>query len=186
MHLLDEGLGALLCHLGSGPALLIGTVDDLVVDVGQVLGERHGVALVGQIAPDHVEAEERACIADMDLVVDRGAADIHADLARLDRLELLLLVHLAVIDKHLRFSSAGSRLLMHLGRGSCVSGYCRCGYSCVQGRSFSLPSSSTTAQASMPSSRPTKPRRSVVVAFTPTWSGETPRAEAIHRRISSL
>ena len=55
MHLLDEGGGELLGHLGGRAALLVGAVDDLVVDVGEVLGERDLVPLEHEVAADHVE-----------------------------------------------------------------------------------------------------------------------------------
>ena len=73
-----------------GTALLVGAVDDLVVDVGDVLDEADVEALPLQVAADHVEGQERARVADVDVVVDRRAADVHRDLARLARDELLL------------------------------------------------------------------------------------------------
>ena len=100
MHLLDEGVGELLGHLGGAAALLVGAVDDLVIHVGEVLGKRDLVALVHEVTANHVKAEERAGVADVDLVVHRGAAHVHAQLARLDGLKLLLTVVLAVIDEH--------------------------------------------------------------------------------------
>lgn len=100
MHLLDEGVGELLCHIGGGTALLIGTVDDLVVHVGEVLGKGDLVALVHEVAADHVKREERARVANVNLVIDGGATDIHANLARLDGLELLLPVRLGIVDAH--------------------------------------------------------------------------------------
>ena len=46
-------------------------------------------------------------------------------------------------------------------------------------------SSRHTAQAPIPAPSPSQPRCSVVVAFTPTWSTETPRARARFSRIAS-
>ena len=100
MHLLDEGVGELRGHLLRRAALLVGAVDDLVVHVGEVLGEGDLVALVGEVAADDVEGQKRAAVAHVDLVVDGGTAHVHANLARLDGLELLLLVRLAVVDEH--------------------------------------------------------------------------------------
>ena len=100
MHLLDEGVGELRGHLLRRAALLVGAVDDLVVHVGEVLGEGDLVALVGEVAADDVEGQKRAAVAHVDLVVDGGPAHVHADLARLDGLEFLLLVRLAVVDEH--------------------------------------------------------------------------------------
>ena len=100
VHLLDEGRRALLGDLGGGATSLVGPVDDLVVHVREVLRERDLVALVHQVAANHVEREERARVADVNLVVDGGSADVHADLALLEGDELLLLVRLAVVDEH--------------------------------------------------------------------------------------
>ncbi len=113
VHLLDEGVGELGGDLLGRATLLVGAVDDLVVHVGEVLGKRHLVALVLQVAADDVKGQEGAAVAHVDLVVDRGAADIHADLARLDGLELDLLVKLGVIDEHgySLFSSWGTAAL---------------------------------------------------------------------------
>ena len=100
MHLLDEGGGELLGDVGGGASLLVRAVDDLVVHVGEVLGEGDLVPLEHEVATNHVEGEERAPVADVDLVVDRGAADVHADLVGLDGPELFLAVGLGVVDLH--------------------------------------------------------------------------------------
>ena len=99
-HLLDKGIGELLRHLLGGATLLVGTVDDLVVDVGEVLGKRHLVALIDEVATDNVKRKKRTRIAHVNLVVDSRAAHIHADLARLEGLELLLAMELVVVDEH--------------------------------------------------------------------------------------
>ena len=78
----------------------IRALDDLVIDIGEVLGERDLVAARDEPATNHIEADERAGIADVDVVVDRGAAHIHADLAGLDGLELFLFMGSAVVDTH--------------------------------------------------------------------------------------
>ena len=80
--------------------LLVGALDDLVIDIGEVLGERDLVAARDEPATNHVKADERAGIADVDVVVDRGAAHVHADLAGLDGLELFLFMGSAVVDTH--------------------------------------------------------------------------------------
>ena len=99
-HDADELVGELRRDLGSRTALLVGALDDLVVDVGEVLGERDLVAARDEPATNHVKADERAGIADVDVVVDRGAAHVHADLAGLDGLELFLFMGSAVVDTH--------------------------------------------------------------------------------------
>ena len=100
VHLLDEGVGELLGNRGGRGALLVGAVDDLVIDVGEVLGKGDLIALVHEVTADHVKREERAGVADVDLVVDGGAAHVHADLAVFDGLKLLFFVGLAVVDEH--------------------------------------------------------------------------------------
>ena len=72
-------------------ALFVGALDDLVVHVGEVLHERHLVAAVLEIAAQHVEHDDRARVADVDEVIHRRTAGVHAHLAGLDRHELFLL-----------------------------------------------------------------------------------------------
>ena len=100
MHLLDEGIGKLARDVLGGAALLVGALDDLIVHVGQVLGEGDLVALVHKVAADDVEGQERAAVADVNLVIDGGTADVHANLAGLDGRKFDFLVKLGVIDEH--------------------------------------------------------------------------------------
>ena len=72
-------------------ALFVCALDDLVVHVGEVLHERHLVAAVLEIAAQHVEHDDRARVADVDVVIHRRAAGVHTHLAGLDRHELFLL-----------------------------------------------------------------------------------------------
>ena len=92
VHLLDEGVGELAREVLGSATLLVGALDDLVVHVGQVLGEGDLVALVHKVAANDVEGQERAAVADVNLVIDGGAADVHANLAGFDGCELDLLV----------------------------------------------------------------------------------------------
>ena len=52
---------------------------DLVVDVGDVLGERHLVAAALEPALEPHRDHERARVADVDALVDRRAAEVHPD-----------------------------------------------------------------------------------------------------------
>ena len=98
-----EVLGDVLFRdLLAGDALLVGALDDLVVHVGEVLHERHLVAAVLQIAAQHVEHDDRARVADVDVVIHRRAAGIHAHFARLDRHELFLLHGHGVVQFHIQ------------------------------------------------------------------------------------
>ena len=99
-HDADKLVGELRRDLGGRTALLVGALDNLVVDIGEVLGERDLVAARDEPAANHIEADERAGVADVNVVVDRGAAHVHADLAGLDGLELFLFMGSAVVDTH--------------------------------------------------------------------------------------
>ena len=70
-------------------ALGVGLVDDLVVDVGDVLDQRHCEAAAPQPAAQHGEGDVGTGVADVHEVVHGGAAAVDADLARLARDELL-------------------------------------------------------------------------------------------------
>ena len=100
VHLLDELVREFLRDLGCGATLLVGAVDDLVIHVGEVLGKRDLVALKHEVTTNHVKAQERATVSNVDLVVHGRSAHIHANLAWLDGLELLLAMVLAVVDEH--------------------------------------------------------------------------------------
>ena len=99
-HSRDERRRVLLGDLRGTAAFFVGAVDDLVVDVGDVLDEADVVPFVLEVAPDHVEREERARVADVDVVVDGGAAHVHRDLALLARNEVFLGASERVEDAH--------------------------------------------------------------------------------------
>ena len=65
-------------------------VDQLVVDVGDVDHQRDLVAGIGQIALDRVEDDRPDHVSDVAGLVNRGAAEVDADLARLDRFRTAL------------------------------------------------------------------------------------------------
>ena len=70
-------------------AEFLGADDELVVHVGDVDDEGDLIAEIGQIALDRVEDDGADHVADVARLVDGRPADVHADLAGLDRLELL-------------------------------------------------------------------------------------------------
>ena len=117
-HDADELLGELLRYLGRGTPLLVGAIDDLVVHVGEVLREGDLVTARDEPAANHVEADKRACVADVDVVVHRGAAHVHADLALLDGLKVLFLMRSAVVDLHEGPPGGGRRARLLLGQSS--------------------------------------------------------------------
>ncbi len=83
-----------------------GGLDDLVVDVGDVADELHLVAEQHQRAPDHVEARRRVRMPDVGGRVGRGPAQVHADLAGLDRRERDLLAAERIVDAELGHDDA--------------------------------------------------------------------------------
>ena len=98
VHVVDERLGVFGGHLRRTSTLFTCAFDDLVVDIGDILHERHVEAAPDEVAADHVEADERARVANVDAVVHGRAAHVHADFAGLLRLELDFLAQLGVVD----------------------------------------------------------------------------------------
>ena len=99
-HNADELVGKLACHLGSSATLLVGALDDLIVHVGKILRKGHLKTLGHEPTANDVEANKGTGVANVDIVVDGGAAHVHADLALFDRCELFLFMRGAVIDTH--------------------------------------------------------------------------------------
>ena len=71
-------------------AALVGFLDELVVDIGDVDDPVDFVAAVGEVALDAVEDHRPDHVADVGLVVDRRPAEVDADLARLRRWRTVL------------------------------------------------------------------------------------------------
>ena len=90
-----------LCHLLHGGALFLSLLDELVIDIGDV---GNLVAPVFQIAAQGVEHDQRACVADVDIVVHGRAADVDAVLAGHLRHKFFLLSGQGVEDLHGQFS----------------------------------------------------------------------------------
>ena len=61
-------------------AFFISTVDDLVVDIGEVADEANFVAEVLEITVKGVEDNRGASVTDMAIVVNGNTADVHTDL----------------------------------------------------------------------------------------------------------
>ena len=83
-----------------GSTLFLALLDELVIDVGDVGDIDDLVAAVLKVTAQGVEDDERAGVADVDIVVDGGAADVDAVLARHLRHELFLLAGQGVEDLH--------------------------------------------------------------------------------------
>ena len=73
-----------VCDFFGGAVFFVGTVDDFIVDVGEILNEGHIVADVFEIAAQHVEHDKGSGVADVKIIVDRRAAGIHFDFPSFD------------------------------------------------------------------------------------------------------
>ena len=73
---------------------------DLVIHVGDVadIGDMGVAIFMAQQPEQHIEHDGRAGIADMGEIVNRGAADIHADILRVARDESVLALGQAVVE----------------------------------------------------------------------------------------
>jgi hypothetical protein len=91
----DEALGERLDRF----PVLVGALDDLVVDVRDVANVGDAVAALAQPASDHVEDHEHACVSQVAVVVDRHPAHVHAHLAGTQRSELLLRPAEGIVDR---------------------------------------------------------------------------------------
>lgn len=98
VHVVNERLGVLGGNLCSTSTLFTCAFNDLVVDVGDILHKRHVEAAPDEVAANHVEADKRTRVTDVDAVVHGRAAHVHTDLAGLLRLELDFLAQLSVVN----------------------------------------------------------------------------------------
>jgi hypothetical protein len=94
VHRGDEAAGERV----HGLAVLACAADDLVVDVGDVAHVSDAVAARAQPAAHDVEGDEHAGMTEVQIVVDRHAADVDADVRRVERDERLLGAPEAVVD----------------------------------------------------------------------------------------
>ena len=103
---LDAERGLVLMHGGNEAAgeagerlaVLDGTTDDLVVDVGDVAHVGDLVATRAQPALHHVEGHQHPRMADVAVVVDRHAADIQPHPPRFEGLEVFLATGQGVVE----------------------------------------------------------------------------------------
>ena len=89
-----------LGHFLHGGALLLALLDELVINIGDVGDIDDLVAAVFQVAAQGIEHDQRAGIADVDIVVNGGAADIDAVFAGHLRHKLFLLTGQGVENLH--------------------------------------------------------------------------------------
>src|SRR5512143_592530 len=91
LHVLLVGGDIFGGNLGGTDALFLRAVDDLVVDIGEIPHVRDVEPSSPKVALDQVKGHGPARMAKMGKVVDRHAARVHGDLARLDGDEVLFL-----------------------------------------------------------------------------------------------
>ena len=85
--------------------VLVGALDDLVVDVGNVAYVGDVIASFAEVSDNHVEDHHDPGMAKVAVIVDRHPADIHADLARLYGFEGVLAAGQCIEDfQHRVFS----------------------------------------------------------------------------------
>ena len=94
----EEGLHVPLGHLVERNALLVGALDDPVVDVGEVGDVDDLEALRFEVAPDHVPRHGVAHVPHVRLVLHGHAAHVHSGALGIDRLERELLPLSRVVD----------------------------------------------------------------------------------------
>ena len=83
-----------------GHTFLICLLDNFVVNIRKVLHELDVIAAVLKIAAQRIKNNERARVADVEIVVHSRAAGVHLDLARLQRDKLFLFARHRVIQFH--------------------------------------------------------------------------------------
>ena len=93
-----------LSDLLHGGALLLTLLDELIVDVGDVGNIDHLVAAVLKVAAQGIEHDQRACVADVDIVINGRAADVDAVFTGHLRHKFFLLAGQGVEDLHGQFS----------------------------------------------------------------------------------
>lgn len=86
-HLFQVALDVVVGELLEALARFVDLFDDLVVDVGEVLGQGYFVAQGPQGSREQVEAQGAAGVAQVGFVVDGGAADVDRGFAGTDRFE---------------------------------------------------------------------------------------------------
>ena len=81
-HGLEPHVFTLLGDVLPGATLVVGAIDDLVVDVGDVGSEAHFEARIREVTAQDVVDQGCAAVTQVGWPVDGGATEIDADLAR--------------------------------------------------------------------------------------------------------
>ena len=105
-HVQARGVGLVLLDITPGnreviAALLVGLSDDLVVDVCKILHIGNAQAPVLQVTAKDVEHTNGPGVADMDIVVNRGAAGVNMGFSGHNGLKFFFLASQGVVNFHL-------------------------------------------------------------------------------------
>ncbi len=105
VHVLIKGVDVARSQGLAGHAVLPGPDDDFIVDVGEVAGKGHGVALVAQESDQDVKDHGRAGMAYVAQIVGGDAADIELHTAGHQWNELFLAPGQRIVEQHGVFQS---------------------------------------------------------------------------------
>src|SRR5581483_1382069 len=103
--ILIDGCDHPIGEFADGLALLRGALDDFVVDIGDVSHVRHVVTPIAEVPIYDIEHGHHTGMTDMQVVVHGHAADIHPDVTRPDRLELLFFPGEGVVNANHRLTT---------------------------------------------------------------------------------
>ena len=115
MHVLNERIRVLASDLGRIAPFFTGALNNLVINVSNVLHKRHIESAPHEIPPHDVERYKRTSITNMNVVIYRRTAYIHADTTHFNGFKIFLLTRLCVINLDHRiplslFFKQGNRL----------------------------------------------------------------------------
>ena len=117
VHVLQESLDVFFGVLADGDAGSGGVLDDAIVHVGEVHYLEDAEAAEEQEAAQYILEDEGTKIADMSIVVDRGAAAVDADFALVEGVEGLEAAGERVVEAYVgHFQDIGKRTIVAEGR----------------------------------------------------------------------
>ncbi len=108
-HVIVIGLNEFGRDLVTTHTLLVRPLNNLVIDVGEILGKLDPIAGVFEIPANHIEYQRAPRMPDMAIVIDRHAAHIHPHGLRHERLERLLLSTEGIVDPEHESGLIGER-----------------------------------------------------------------------------
>src|ERR1700723_1484589 len=118
VHIFEEGLHVFFGVLADGDAGRGGVLDDAIVNVSEVHYLQDLETAGEQEAAEYVLEDKSTKIADMRIIVDRGAAAVDADFALVEGLEGLKAARKRVVEAYVcHFQRYGKRTIVAEGRG---------------------------------------------------------------------